>query len=42
MISEELKCIIGKLTGQGKMSFLEPATAVQIADFEKGHEISLP
>ena len=42
MISEELKAIIDKLKEQGKMNFLEAATAAQIENFEKEHDLKLP
>jgi hypothetical protein len=42
MISEELKAIIDKLKEQGKMNFLEAATADQIENFEKEHDLKLP
>ena len=42
MISEELKAIIDKLNGQGKMVFLEAATEEQISQFEESHKVKLP
>jgi hypothetical protein len=42
MISEELKSIIDKICQQGKMSFLDGATAEQISHFEKEHNVILP
>ena len=41
-MSEELKAIINKLNGQGKMSFLKAATEEQISQFEDNNKIQLP
>lgn len=42
MIAEELKVVVDKLNGQGKMSFLEAATEEQISQFEESNKIKLP
>lgn len=42
MTSDELTSIIEQLNSQGKMRFLDPATAEQIQSFEKEHGILLP
>ena len=42
MISDDLKNILNKITKQGKMHFLEGATAEQILTFEKKNSITLP
>lgn len=42
MISEELKQIIERIKGQGKMYFLEAATEKQISQFEQNNNIQLP
>ena len=42
MISEELKLIVDKFNGQGKMNFLEETTEEKISEFEKEHSAKLP
>lgn len=42
MIAEELKAVVDKLNGQGKMSFLEAAAEEQISQFEESNKIKLP
>ena len=42
MLSDELKVAIDQIKGQGKVRFLEAATAEQIAQFEKENDIKLP
>lgn len=42
MISDEIKNIVAQFNEQGKMNFLEAATAEDIAKFEEENEIRLP
>ena len=42
MIAEELKAVVDKLNGQGKMSFIEAAAEEQISQFEENNKIKLP
>ena len=42
MISKELQEIIGTISVQGKMNFLNGVTEKQIADYEKKNHITLP
>ena len=42
MISDELKVIVDKFNGQGKMNFLEATTEEKITEFEKEHNVKLP